>query len=303
VDSALELLEMLQSTRNGFIFPRIIILFNCSSINIQGIVLKHVVLFTILLLLISSGILYAQVPRYITHQGFLTKSSGAPYDTTVAMTFRIYQDSSGGTSLFEQTNSSVTVSKGIFNVALGSLSLPFDKQYYIEVQAGNQLLTPRVKLSSSAYALRADTATVAMSLSSVAARYTSSTTSFGGTPVVIVNPTKDFDTHNAYNSGTGVFTCPVSGKYLVATTIYQNAQIQSTSESRHVNVRKNGSVHSLLQVDRGNGLNSVYVGGGSCVINCIAGDTIDIVANNDNGLVACDGSATGNWVTFTRIGN
>jgi len=123
---------------------------------LKGIKMKfNITLFAFFIFCISA---FAQVPRYITHQGFLTKPSGAPYDTTIAMTFRVYLDSSGGTSIYEQTISSVSVSKGIFNVALGSLSLAFDKQYYIEVQAGNQTLSPRVKLSSSAYALRADTA-------------------------------------------------------------------------------------------------------------------------------------------------
>ncbi|MBI3194504.1 MAG: tail fiber domain-containing protein [Ignavibacteriae bacterium] len=115
--------------------------------------MKHV-LFTLsfaMLLFVSVSI--SQVPRYITHQGLLTDASGAPFDTTISMTFRLYTVLTGGTSQYSQVINNVAVASGVFNVTIGPLSLAFDKQYYLEVEAGSDVLSPRNQLTSAAYSL------------------------------------------------------------------------------------------------------------------------------------------------------
>jgi|GEM_PF-2821181 hypothetical protein len=102
--------------------------------------------------------LTAQVPRYITHQGFLTNSAGVPYDTTLSMSFGIYSSITGGTALYSQTLDNVQVRKGVFNVSLGPISSPFDNQYYLEITVASETFTPRTQLTSVPYSLRADTA-------------------------------------------------------------------------------------------------------------------------------------------------
>jgi hypothetical protein len=109
----------------------------------------------------------AQVPQLINYQGKLTKASGAPLDTTIQMVFTIYDDSTGGNPLWTETQNSVNVEKGVFNVLLGS-SVPVSYSTfngtirYLGVKVGGDPeITPRRPIVSVAYAYRsleADTA-------------------------------------------------------------------------------------------------------------------------------------------------
>ncbi|MCP4550396.1 MAG: hypothetical protein GY835_28390 [bacterium] len=80
------------------------------------------------------------------------------------MTFRIYNVATDGTHLWEETQS-VTVTNGVFNVVLGSL-VPLDStvfgndSLFLAVQVGaDDEMTPRQRISSSAFAHRAETLT------------------------------------------------------------------------------------------------------------------------------------------------
>ncbi|HZY09543.1 MAG TPA: hypothetical protein VFF29_00160, partial [Bacteroidota bacterium] len=120
--------------------------------------MKSYFIFLIVAIILAISQLYSQVPKTITHQGFLTKPSGSPYDTTLSMTFKLYLDSTGGVALWTQSLGGVQVSKGVFNAILSTSGVAFDRQYWLEVEAGAQVLSPRRRLTSSPYALRADTA-------------------------------------------------------------------------------------------------------------------------------------------------
>jgi len=103
----------------------------------------------------------ADVPGLISYQGTLTDSAGVALDTTVAMTFSINSDSVGGDQVWTETQPSVTVSHGLFNVLLGSVNaIPDtvfkDPQRWLGVQvAGDLELAPRQRIASEGYALRA----------------------------------------------------------------------------------------------------------------------------------------------------
>ena len=62
------------------------------------------------------------IPKMISYQGVLTDVEGNPLDTTVSMTFTIYDASSGGTALWTETHGFVTVTAGVFSVLLGSIT-------------------------------------------------------------------------------------------------------------------------------------------------------------------------------------
>ena len=64
----------------------------------------------------------ASVPEMINYQGVLTDGEGNPLNTTVEMTFAIYDAASGGTALWSETHPSVQVNGGLFNVLLGSVN-------------------------------------------------------------------------------------------------------------------------------------------------------------------------------------
>ncbi len=98
----------------------------------------------------------AQIPRLINYQGVLTDDMGVVVsDGSYSMTFRLYEEPSGGTQLWEETID-VNVSKGIFNTTLGHdvvITEFFDKPLYlsIEIDGGGEL-SPRRIFTANAYA-------------------------------------------------------------------------------------------------------------------------------------------------------
>jgi hypothetical protein len=66
---------------------------------------------TLILLLLAATTVFADVPTTVNYQGFLTNPSGSPLDTTVQMTFQLYQGF-GGPALWTEVQPSVIVSSG-----------------------------------------------------------------------------------------------------------------------------------------------------------------------------------------------
>jgi hypothetical protein len=118
------------------------------------------------------------IPRVLSYQGVLTDGKGNPVaDSTYECTFTLYNDLSGGTSLWSESQK-LKVVHGAFSVLLGEkneIKLSFETSYYLGIKIENQPeMKTRVKLSASAYCFRADssnhaiTASVARNLDSTA---------------------------------------------------------------------------------------------------------------------------------------
>ena len=100
----------------------------------------------------------ATVDNTFTYQGYLTDSTGQPYNGTVVMRFQIYNASSGGTLLYNGSNINVPVNGGLFAVNLPAtsttFSLPGESGYdllngealWIAHHVGGELLTPRQEI-------------------------------------------------------------------------------------------------------------------------------------------------------------
>ncbi|HEX7400595.1 MAG TPA: hypothetical protein VF369_00325, partial [candidate division Zixibacteria bacterium] len=92
----------------------------------------------VLVLLVGLGL--AGVPQLINYQGMLTDNSGTPLNGTYSIIFKIYNAESAGTKRWEETQSGVLVSNGLFNVILGSVnpidSLDFNEQYWLDITVG-----------------------------------------------------------------------------------------------------------------------------------------------------------------------
>ena len=112
----------------------------------------------------------AQVPHLINYQGKLTDKQGKIVsDGTYEVTFRIY-DAQGGGSLLWQETQSLLVQKGIFSCLLGganNLNIPFDKPYWLEIVVNGEPMSPRQQITSSGYAIRAETAEIANNVKQV----------------------------------------------------------------------------------------------------------------------------------------
>ncbi len=91
-------------------------------------------------------------------QGTIQKSTGVAVDDgDYAITFRLYDQASGGTLIWSETQDPVEIIGGVYSVTLGSvnpLTAPFDQTYYLGISVGGGAEhTPRSTLTSAPYAL------------------------------------------------------------------------------------------------------------------------------------------------------
>ncbi len=116
----------------------------------------------IMVLALWSATARGAVPQLVNYQGYLTDPAGNPLDTTVAMTFTLYDDQASGTQLWTETQPSCTVRAGLFAVRLGSVTAIPDvfspSEMWLAVTVGNNAeMTPRTRLVSVAYSYRVGT--------------------------------------------------------------------------------------------------------------------------------------------------
>lgn len=104
----------------------------------------------------------------------------------------------------------------------------------------------------------------------IGARYrraTSQSLGYGGNTNLIF-PTRDYDTHNAYNTTTGVYTAQTSGIYVVKCSILTElGTMYAAGEAIAAYVQKNGGDYALIGA-----ANHVNSGGASTYIH-LSGDT------------------------------
>jgi hypothetical protein len=109
----------------------------------------------------------------INYQGRLIGVGGNPLDTTVSMTFVIYDDSTAGMAQWSESKPSVAVVDGLFSVTLGTGSPIYGVVFsgpdrYLGITVGSDPeISPRTRLVSAAYAyasLRSDSAGYAFTI-------------------------------------------------------------------------------------------------------------------------------------------
>jgi len=111
----------------------------------------------------------AGVPQMINYQGVLTDQAGCRQDGKYGMVFCIYDAETGGDPLWEEVHAdgdSVTVTRGNFNVLLGSLdsipnSLFLNDLLWLEVEVNGEKMEPRQRIASVGYAFRSEFADTA----------------------------------------------------------------------------------------------------------------------------------------------
>ena len=134
----------------------------------------------ILTLALTTAAFGQSVPTTINYQGRLTDNTPAqtPVNTTVNMTFEIWDAPSAGARLWIEPASGATpiaVTGGIFNVLLGASaggsSVPIPSTVfttgtttrYLQIIANGEILTPRQTISATGYANQAQNAATAAS--------------------------------------------------------------------------------------------------------------------------------------------
>jgi hypothetical protein len=128
---------------------------------------RFTIVVCLIVLFCLTGASYADIPKLINYQGMLTDDEGNPLNETVNITFKIYIDSTSvdpGDKKWEETQTGVEVTNGLFNVMLGqvsSLNLDFSEDYWLDITVGAEHLTDRIRLTSVGYAYRAERADTA----------------------------------------------------------------------------------------------------------------------------------------------
>jgi hypothetical protein len=131
---------------------------------------KHATAATALCLLLVAGAIWAAgattgtdavtIPQLINYQGKLTDPAGnlVP-DGNYSITFEIFDVLTGGTALWSETQGSVAVSGGLFNVLLGTVtpiaSIPQGGNCYLQATVGGDVIAPRIRMVSAPYTYNA----------------------------------------------------------------------------------------------------------------------------------------------------
>lgn len=122
------------------------------------------------------------------------------------------------------------------------------------------------------------------------------------TTQTMIAGTRDYDTHLFYNSTTGIATIPVSGKY----SIRANFRFTAFNASANIlgRVYKNGSLVSTSAIIAISGTSNSWAGFANDIINCVAGDTLEIRILQDSGASRTLTTALDeNVITIIRQGN
>ena len=120
--------------------------------------MKKIKFYILTLVAILSMAGFASAQATLSVQGTVQKSTGAAVDDgDYTLIFKLYTTETGGTPVWSETQSTVTIIGGVYSVTLGSvtpLTAAFDQTYYLGVTVGSGAeLTPRAQLTSSPYAL------------------------------------------------------------------------------------------------------------------------------------------------------
>ena len=142
-----------------------------------------------------------------------------------------------------------------------------------------------------------------LSLQTVKARYTGASTSVTDTGEIAIQTILDFDSHNAYNTSTGVFTVPRDG-VLEINHHYITNNLQTTIANRGLSasVYVNGSMEASFAHFRYQVANQLFqpIMGGNVKIDVVEGDLVDVrmFKSNTIGTAALSGDGNFNYTSF-----
>jgi hypothetical protein len=139
--------------------------------------------------------------------------------------------------------------------------------------------------------------------------YYSGTTgqTIGTSAAAIIYNTKGYDSHTAFNTSTGKYTVPVSGKYRVTGAIQISATTATVGSNVYLSLGQNATAEQT-DISQFSYQTTSSVPGrinGSIEVNCLAGDTIYLSVLRDSGVTSTTlgtGSA-GSFIAISRIGN
>jgi hypothetical protein len=117
-------------------------------------------------LLLSASLLHADVPALINYQGLLTDINGNVVSSSKTVSISIHDAATNGTQLYNESIGSVTVQNGIYSFQFGSgptftTTLATGSQHWLQVTLDGVPQTPRERLVSVPFAMKAQDAVTA----------------------------------------------------------------------------------------------------------------------------------------------
>jgi hypothetical protein len=216
--------------------------------------------------LFMSPIVSAGSRDFLFHQGIATDTAGDPLEGNLNVTFRLYEEATGGTALWEESQL-INFVNGVYLTELGSdepfPSGLFEKEsLFLGIQIeGDSEMTPRFEIRSVPFAQQAETAVTALSLAEDA---------------VIAAGSIDA----AELAASGV----VAGTYTLATiTVDEDGRVTSASSGS----AGSGGGGDITGVTAGTGLSG---GGtsGDVTLTAVLGDSIDSSEITDGTITNAD---------------
>lgn len=117
--------------------------------------MKRILSLLTLMGFLSVNIFGQAIPKQINYQGVLKDASGNLINGDQAITFKIYNEPTGGTALWTEIQV-ISVTDGLFSAHLGSVTsiagVPFNRDHFLGITIGTGAeLTPRTMLTPSPY--------------------------------------------------------------------------------------------------------------------------------------------------------
>jgi len=172
--------------------------------------MKKITIYMILTILMLNSVLALNQDLPIQFQ--LQDSSGKNIVADTIIEFNIYDNVTGGVSLYSHTET-IEFSQGVGNVILPDVDLDFDVDYWIGINpATTGEMTPRINYTSSTYDLNKIEYDILTNSPYVDVR------SFGAIPGDSIDDSIAIQKAIDYNTNGGVVIFPL-GEYLISTTI------------------------------------------------------------------------------------
>lgn len=192
-----------------------------------------------------------------------------------------------GNGIFVRKGVSITVQ--VFQNSGGALDIQAGTILFV-----NKVSSPQTLAGSETVAVRA-------------VQSTGQSIPSGTATTLIYDTAKTFDTHNALNTATGVFTAPQSGKYEIKACFGLNTTGSSTINQRiEMRILKNGTV-TTIKINRIETTTNVSSQTGDVydTLSLVKGETVTIqmLQNYAAATQPMIADATYNVLTITKVGN
>lgn len=223
-------------------------------------------------------------------------SFGAQLEVSTSTTFvQLYYSKNGGGSVqFASTQINTTAT---FNTVTGSAVLLLNAGDTLAIQGEASTSSSIQAFNSFIYRLSGPSVIAANE--TVSANYFAASATITGSFSAVTYSTKSFDSHSGYSGST--YTIPVSGKYQI------NASLAITGTFAADNVGEIAIFKNGSQVTQGTAQTgasaTLSVPTTSQIIDCVAGDTIQIQAKSNASSPSVSASNFRNVFSLARVGN